>query len=60
MSKRIRELEIEPCCGITDRPENLPQTWDAESLWEKSLTGSFEDGHNYNADEVDSYDLIVG
>jgi len=60
MSKKIQQLEISftPPCGITDKPKSMPQAWDAESLWEQSLSDSISTF--FNADEIDTYDLMVG
>lgn len=49
------ELEIEPCCGITDKPEALPQTWDAESLWDASIL----QGVNEYPEELDVYESML-
>lgn len=55
---KIRQLEIDPCCGITDKtdkPESLPQTWDAESLWDASLLV----GLNEYPEEEDIYETMM-
>lgn len=55
MAKKIHQLEIDPCCGITDKPVSLPQTWDAESLWDASLLV----GLNEYPEEEDIYETMM-